>query len=418
MRDWNPDNPTNVSIEDEEKGNMATEGETLDVQTKPQKPKKMRRKVIALVLVASLVGGLSIGAGGALVNTYFEGFQYKNNYYLESSTQTSPEANLMLQQSGQKSVVEIADQVGQSVVAITSKMTVRDFFNTYQSEGAGSGVIFNINNDNVVILTNNHVVDGAEEVLVDFDEFNSVKATLVGVDPETDLAVIKVAREDIPVEIMSGLKPAVFGDSDNLKVGEMAVAIGNPLGYNHTVTVGVVSALNRELQVSTNKFTLIQTDAAINPGNSGGALVNGRGEVVGINTIKIADTQVEGIGFAIPINSAKPIVDQLLANGYVSRPYLGIAGRDIDEQLAELYELPIGVYVAQVVPDSAADLAGIQQGDVIISFGGQKIMNMDQLVNLIKDHQVGDKMEVKVIRNGTDKVVKTVVLKEKNGSIQ
>ncbi len=134
------------------------------------------------------------------------------------------------------------------------------------------------------------------------------------------------------------------------------------------MTVGVVSALNRELQVSANKFTLIQTDAAINPGNSGGALVNGNGEVIGINTVKISDTQVEGIGFAIPINSAKPIVDQLLTNGYVSRPYLGVSGRNIDEQLSELYELPIGVYVAQVIPNSAADDAGLEKGDVIISF--------------------------------------------------
>ncbi len=217
---------------------------------------------------------------------------------------------------------------------------------------------------------------------------------------------------------MGNLKPAVFGNSDTLEVGELAVAIGNPLGYNRTVTVGVVSALNRELQVSANKFTLIQTDAAINPGNSGGALVNGNGEVIGINTVKISDTQVEGIGFAIPINSAKPIVDQLLTNGYVSRPYLGVSGRNIDEQLSELYELPIGVYVAQVIPNSAADDAGLEKGDVIISFDGHKVNDMEHLIDLIKGKKVGDKIEVKLVRNGTEKLVKTVELKEKNVSIQ
>ena len=440
MRQWNPDqNPDayslesrngdqkiNIPIIEEEKPRYVAsnspefaEGTTHS----PHEDKNKKRsngfvKLIVITLIVSLVGGSAIGVGSTLVNKYFDGFKYENSFYLESNDAVTAEADLVVQQSGQKSVVQIADQVGPSVVAITSKVTVRDFFSTYQSEGAGSGVVFNINKDSVVILTNNHVIEGAEEVLVEFDEFSSSKAELVGVDQETDLAVIKVKREDVPVEIMGNLKPAVFGNSDTLEVGELAVAIGNPLGYNRTVTVGVVSALNRELQVSANKFTLIQTDAAINPGNSGGALVNGNGEVIGINTVKISDTQVEGIGFAIPINSAKPIVDQLLTNGYVSRPYLGVSGRNIDEQLSELYELPIGVYVARVIPNSAADDAGLEKGDVIISFDGQKLNDMEQLIELIKEHQVGDKIEVKLVRNGTDKVVKTVVLKEKNDSIQ
>lgn len=411
----------NIPILDEEiEPRFNTHHESIPIEQNPtpaSKEKKKAPRMIAMILMVSLVGGLSIGAGSALVKNYFEGFKYENHFYLDSAGD-STNASFVVSQTGVKSVVDIAEQLRPSVVAITSKLMVRDFFNTYQSEGAGSGVIFNVNNDSVVILTNNHVIDGAEEVTIDFNEFTSSKANVVGVDPETDIAVIEVPRENIPVEVMSTLRPAVFGDSDHLKVGELAVAIGNPLGYNHTVTVGVISALNRELQVSANSFNLIQTDAAINPGNSGGALVNGKGEVVGINSIKIADTQVEGIGFAIPINSIKPIVNQLLTNGYVSRPYMGISGRNVDEQISEVYELPMGVFVIQVLEGSAASDADIRKGDVIISVDDEKIMSMEQIVNLVKNHQVGDELELKIVRNGNEKLVKKVKLKEKNLAIQ
>lgn len=435
MSEWNPNDGGNKRLEgneivknipilDEDETSVLNEEEYVEnlsnpLETKVKEPAKSKiGRVIIIVLIASIVGGFSIGAGSAFVNKYFDGFKYDNNFYLESSTQPLISEEVLGKMEGNNLIVSIAEQVGPSVVAITSKVTVEDIFSSYESLGAGSGVVFNINDDSVVILTNNHVIDGAKEVTVEFDEYSSSKATLVGVDPETDLAVIKVAIEEVPKEVMEVLKPAVFGDSDTLRVGETAIAIGNPLGYNRTVTVGVVSALNRELQVSETNFTLIQTDAAINPGNSGGALVNSRGEIVGINTVKIADTQVEGIGFAIPINSAKPIVNQLLEKGYVTRPYFGVAGRDIDEKLSELYELPIGVYVVNVIPGSAADQAGIQRGDVIISFDSEIVMNMEQLIALIKDKSVGDEIEVKIIRNGKEKIVTTVKLKEKRETLQ
>jgi len=380
------------------------------------KKNKSFTKVVVLALIVSLVGGGSIGAGIGLVNSFIDdGSQYSNNYYLEKNAESKSQITEIVSAEGSvyKTVVDIASDVGPSIVAIKSKVTVQDFFQTYQSEGQGSGVIFNINEESILILTNNHVIDDAEAVSVDIAKGLTVKATLVGVDPETDLAVIKVPKSEIPVEVMASIKPVVFGDSDDLQVGELAIALGNPLGYGNTLTVGVISALNRELTVSRKDFSLIQTDAAINPGNSGGALINSKGEVVGINTIKITDTQVEGIGFAIPINTAKPIIDQLLTKGFVSRPYLGVYGKDIDESLSELYELPLGVYVADVVQGSAASEAGIRQGDVIIEFDGEKIFSMEQLVDTINGHDVGDQIVVKVIREGKEKFEKNVILKEK-----
>ena len=193
------------------------------------------------------------------------------------------------------------------------------------------------------------------------------------------------------------------------------MAIGNPLGdaYDNTVTAGVISALNRKIQIADKELTLIQTDAAINPGNSGGALVGSRGTVIGINSIKLVDTSVEGMGFAIPINVAKPIIEELVNKGSVSRPYLGIMGQDINEDVSELYEIPIGVLVRQVIEGSGADAAGIQAGDIIIEFDGEKITSMKQLTKIIESHKVGDKIEVKLIRDGSYKKTVPVTLQQK-----
>lgn len=377
--------------------------------------KKSFRKLVALVMAGVLAGGGALGFGIGAGLKYFENSKFNNVYYMESapSQQATPVSLL----PGNKSIVSIAEQVGPSVVPITSRITVQDIFmNQSQSEGTGSGVIFNVTQDSILIMTNNHVVDGATEVLVGLTETVTLKAQLVGVDAETDLAVVKVDKAQVPAEVLGKVKPAVLGNSDTVKVGETAIAIGNPLGYSRTVTAGIISALDRTVDASLNRLHLIQTDAAINPGNSGGALVNSNGEVIGINTIKIADTQVEGIGFAIPINSAKPVIDQLLTKGYVSRPYLGISGRNIDEEMSKLYEVPIGVIVVEVLPGSAADAAGIRRGDVLISFNNQAVTTMEQLIKLIAEHQVGDKIHLKLVRDGNQKVEADVVLKDKNSN--
>jgi len=382
-----------------------------DRSVHPQK--KSYRKIIALVLVGLLVGGTALGFGIGAGIKYFDSSKFNNVYYMENKdAQATTPVSLL---PGNKSIVSIAEQVGPSVVPITSKVTVQDMFmNQTQAEGSGSGVVFSITKDSILIMTNNHVVDGATEVLVGITDSLTLKAQLVGVDPETDLAVVKLDKSQVPAEQLAKVKPATLGNSDNVKVGETAIAIGNPLGYSRTVTAGIISALDRKVDASLNRLNLIQTDAAINPGNSGGALVNSNGEVIGINTIKIADTKVEGIGFAIPINSAKPVIDQLLTKGYVSRPYLGISGRNIDQEMSKLYEIPIGVIVMEVLPGSSAAEAGVQKGDVLISFDGKTVTTMEQLIKLISDHKVGDKVQMKLIRTGSVKIEASVTLKDKN----
>jgi serine protease Do len=313
--------------------------------------------------------------------------------------------------------VEIVEEVGPSTVAITTRVAYRDWTNNvFYSPGGGSGVIFKIDADRIYILTNNHVIDEAEELSVEFHGTDHMaQAKVVGSDASTDLGVIAVAKSELTDAELAELSPVRFGDSDALKVGEPAIAIGSPLGYNNTVTVGVISALNRVLD-GANDLALIQTDAAINPGNSGGALVNNRGEVIGINTVKIADTAVEGIGFAIPINSAKPIIDELIEKGYVSRPYLGIYGRNINEELGELYELPIGVYVSDAIDGEGAARAGIQSGDVIIGIDDQRIETLEDLSGALADKKVGDRVAVKVIRNQTEKRTFEVTLGDANAN--
>jgi serine protease Do len=370
----------------------------------------MRSRIIAAAIVVLLIAGGAFGlgiqvSGGDIGNT--------GPLYYEASTSVNDTVKPIGYDGNEKSIVDIVETVGPSIVGITSEVQYRDFFNNLQvSEGAGSGVIFNIDSDYIYILTNNHVVEDASELLVEVKEDVMVDAEIVGKDAMTDLAVVKVKRSDVPIDIMANLSPVVLGDSDKVQVGETAIAIGNPLGYNKTVTVGVISAIGRE--VSQNTLAMLQTDAAINPGNSGGALVNNRGEVIGINSVKISDTSVEGIGFAIPINSAKPIVSQIIQNGYVSRPFLGISGQTVDQQLSEIYGLPIGVYVANVVPGAPADKAGLQRGDVIIAVEGVNTFDWETLTNKLQEYSVGDKVSLTVVREGPKKVEVNVTLADRN----
>ncbi len=239
-------------------------------------------------------------------------------------------------------------------------------------------------------MTNNHVVDGAAGIAVILNDGKELEATVVGRDPQTDLAVIKVDP--------SGLVPAELGDSSKLEVGELAVAIGSPMGteYAGSVTAGIISGLNRKVSVGDNSIKLIQTDAAINPGNSGGALVNSEGKVIGINTIKFAETTVEGMGFAIPINEANPIIQEIIKNKKVARPYLGISGQTIDKEIAERNNVPQGVYVSYVVVNSGADRTGIKRGDIITKLDGKRINTIEELIEQIKQHKVGDIVQVEI----------------------
>lgn len=303
-------------------------------------------------------------------------------------------------------IVAAAKKVGPAVVGITNKAYVRDFFNRVQltERGTGSGVIYDKAG---YIATNNHVVEGASEIIVSLPDGRTVKGKVLGADAVTDLAVVKINLDNLPV--------AEFGDSDTLQVGEPAIAIGNPLGmeFRGSVTAGVISALNRSIEIGERKFNLIQTDAAINPGNSGGALVNADGEVVGINSAKIAVSGVEGIGFAIPVNTAKPILDELAHKGRVARPYLGASLMDQDIANRYGFEMNLhgGIFLVKVVQGSPAAKAGIRAGDIILSFNGSKVKTAVELRTKLAECKVGDSVDVQIMRNGQVESV-TVVLEE------
>lgn len=303
-------------------------------------------------------------------------------------------------------IVAAAKKVGPAVVGITNKAYVRDIFNRVQltERGTGSGVIYDKAG---YIATNNHVVEGASEIIVSLPDGRTVKGKVLGADAVTDLAVVKIDADNLTV--------AKFGDSDTLQVGEPAIAIGNPLGleFRGSVTAGVISALNRSIELGERKFNLIQTDAAINPGNSGGALVNADGEVVGINSAKIAVSGVEGIGFAIPINTAKPILDELSKHGRIARPYLGASL--MDQDIANRYGFEInlhgGIFLVKVVANSPAAKAGIRAGDIILSFNGSKVKTAVELRTKLSECKVGDRVNVTIMRNGAAQDV-IVVLEE------
>ncbi len=294
------------------------------------------------------------------------------------------------------STVEISKRVGPAVVGITSKISNSlSFFSSEMfSEGTGSGII--ISSDGYIV-TNNHVIDGASAVSVTLNTGSEYEAKLVGTDKKTDLAVLKIKPEE-------ELTVAELGDSSIVEVGEKAVAIGNPLGMEFfgSTTQGIISAVNRTVTVDGKTMSLIQTDAAINEGNSGGALVNAYGQVIGINAVKVAASSVEGMGFAIPISEAKPVVEDLIKFGYVKgRPVIGIASRDVTEYMAARQGWPMGVQVMEVYSGTGAEIAGLEQGDIIVKVDGKEVKTTDDL-NKIKDtHMPGENLQMEVFKYDT-----------------
>lgn len=304
--------------------------------------------------------------------------------------------------------VYTANKILPSIVGIKVEYTVSSNFSIYgmgtaksEASASGSGIIIS---DDGYILTNNHIVatsssesyyqvsDANKVTVTLYNDDTEYEAKIVGKDEQTDLAVIKIEK--------TGLSKAEFADSDSIKVGEFAMAVGNPLGMQSSITCGVVSAVNREVTDSDGKkFTLIQTDAAINSGNSGGALVNGEGKVIGINTLKLSGTGIEGMGFAIPINSTTDITSQLIQYSKVKRPYIGISGVDLDEKTSKVYNLVVGVYVKSIEDFSAAEKAGVKVGDVIVEADGKKITSMNELNEIKNSHKIGDELKIKVNRN-------------------
>ncbi|HEX2954417.1 MAG TPA: trypsin-like peptidase domain-containing protein [Bacillota bacterium] len=307
--------------------------------------------------------------------------------------------------AGAMPITQIAKKIGPSIVGI--RMTVADSIERYFNEDAqgsrteGSGII--ISKDGY-IMTNYHVVaeadprksnDSSQATLEVFlPDKRQAKARFIGGDALNDIAVIKIDLKNLPA--------AELGDSSKLQVGELAVAIGNPLGmeFMGSVTSGVISALNRSVNTGDRTLNLVQTDAAINPGNSGGALVNGRGQVIGMNTAKIAVSGVEGLGFAIPINTAKPIASQLIMFGYVKgRPLVGLSGQEVSAAIAQYYRLAVGIYVTDVTPGGGAAKAGIHRGDIVVSMAGRRVQTMKDIDNIKRNYKAGDTVNVVVVRN-------------------
>ncbi len=315
---------------------------------------------------------------------------------------------------GATDVSEVAENVMPAVVSITNNyiQTAQDIFGQrYQaeSEAAGSGIIVGDNGDELLVVTNQHVVDDAETLRVQFIDETEVTANLKGEDEDSDLAVIAINKADLSAETKGNIKIASLGDSEHLKVGQTAIAIGNAMGYGQSVTVGVISAVDRDLTLSNGTHKMIQTDAAINPGNSGGALVDVNGNVIGINEAKLSNSVVEGMGYAIPISRAREIIDGLMNQSTKTkideneRGYLGISGVDVTSEISEQYNMPRGVYIAKVGSGLAADNAGITAKSIITSFDGQSVQTMEQLQSLMQYYKIGDTVDVviqKPVENG------------------
>lgn len=382
------------------------------------------RRFIAFLSKALVFGVL---AGAAFIGVLFlynrfnpDAFNYGENYVLGlASDNKKSEANLKVGSTErgeissvpESSVMQVAEETMPSIVSITSISTGIDnwFGMEYSNEGSGSGIIVGKDDNELLIATNNHVVDGTDQITVTFIDDSQVEAVIKGTDSKADLAVIAVDLADIEKSTADAIKIAKLGNSDDIKVGEMTIAIGNAMGYGQSLTVGYVSAKDRKIEVSDNysynTMVLLQTDAAINPGNSGGALLNINGEVIGINTIKFANYKVEGMGYAIPISRAMPIINELMSREILKseeQGFLGVGPQDVTEEISEMFGLPIGVYISTVVEDSAAAKAGLMVGDVIQIINDVEITSGVQLKELISSIRVGTEIEIKYMRHLND----------------
>ena len=415
---------------------------------KQKKPKKEHPKlkkflcVVALAVVFGLVSGVVFQGTSYLVS---QRFQTENT---EETSETSEEATATSLKSGDEvldstsistattvtDVSDIVDNVMPAIVQVTNMSIVeyRNWFGeSYEKEyeSAGSGIIIKQDSDYIYIVTNNHVVEGASSLTITFVDESAVEAEVQGTDPNTDLAIVKVKMSNVDSSTLNAIKLASIGSSSDLKVGSSAVVIGNALGYGQSVTTGVISALNREVTFQNNDGSsysqeLIQTDAAVNPGNSGGALLNMNGEVVGIVSAKYSDTEVEGMGYAIPITKASQVIEDLMnlqtasveesASTEGNGAYLGIMGVDVDALNAVQYHMPQGIFVARVISGTGADKAGLEKKDVITALNQTRVTSMEELQSLLASYNVGDTVELTVARyanNYTEETVKVVLSK-------
>ena len=389
----------------------------------PQTPKRKNswvRKAAGITAAAVLFGTV---AGGVMTGVNYVGARLTGLSDITASASAETEGTTTAQipetkaaSNGQSTtpvstvtdVSSIAEKAMPSLVAINDTMTVEqnNFFGmpqTYQAQSSGSGIIVGQNDTELLIATNNHAVSGATDMKVTFTDSTQVAAAVKGTDSATDLAIIAVKLSDIPSDTMSKIKVSTLGDSDNVKVGEQVIAIGNALGYGQSLTVGYISALDREITDENGiQHTYIQTDAAINPGNSGGALLDLNGNVIGINAAKNASTEVEGMGFAIPISKAQEILNNLMtkktreAVDESAQGYLGIQGTNIDANASKEYGMPVGIYVYKIVEGGAAANSDLKEKDIITKFDGQSVTNMEELKQMLTYYEGGSTVELTV----------------------
>ena len=393
---------------DENRGADNQQGFGAGPQQNPKvpKPKKGYAKKVALVVGAAVLFG-AVGGVTMQGTSYLTGkLLGKNTKSTVGTTKTVSNAKLTTSTSTVTSdVSDIVENTLPSIVSITnmSVQEVQNFFggiSPQESESAGSGIIISQNDSELLVVTNNHVVEGSDTLTVTFNDGNSVEAQIKGTDSARDLAVVAVPLDKISDDTMNAIKVATLGDSDSLKVGEPAIAIGNALGYGQSVTTGIVSATGRTIDGFDGEY--IQTDAAINPGNSGGALLNANGEVIGINSAKINSSAVEGMGFAIPISDASDVIQNLMnkeTRSKVSdeeRGYLGIKGYDVSEEGAQMYNMPTGVYVKEVMSGGGAEKAGLTKGSIITGFEGSSISGMSSLQEQLQYYKAGEEVTLTV----------------------
>lgn len=415
-----------------------------NIVVEERKPKKgMFGKLVKLTasaLVFGLVAGASFWAyqstvgqvGSTPVPTNSSKIEDKESSLVTTKTD---EADTLVKTSTSDTanvsdVSTVVEDVMPSIVSIQIKQSVQSnyFGQTYENEveGSGSGIIIGQNDSEVLIATNNHVVAGATEVEITFSDETKAQATVKGTSTSNDLAVVAVATTELTASTKSAIKIATVGDSETLKAGEMVIAIGNALGYGQSVTVGYVSALDREVQTEDYTMSLIQTDAAINPGNSGGALLNAEGQVIGINSVKYSSEEVEGIGYAIPISDAIPIINDLMNREAIpesEQGYLGIVGNDVTEEYSKIYNIPVGIFIAKVSEGSPAQTSGIEANDVIVKFDDEEVSSMEDLQVALAAHRSGETIDITLQRqNGTEykdvKVSVTLGTKETTQSTQ
>ena len=400
--------------------NQTNEQPTNPETTSPKKPQK-RGRVLFAVCIAVIIG-MTAGMSFKVLDIMLSRIATMNSTVhierddIQGELPEEENTNTLLNKTTNtvvSDVSQVVENVMPSVVSITnmSVQQVQNFFGGTRErsvESSGSGIIIGENDTELLIVTNNHVIEGSDTLTVTFVDEESVEGVVKGTDVNKDLAIIAIPIASLESETRTAIKIAQIGDSGKLRVGEPAIAIGNALGYGQSVTTGVISALDRDIELQGFDNMLIQTDAAINPGNSGGALLNANGEVIGINTVKVSAAAVEGMGYAIPISDVSDIITGLMSRETrtlveeAKRGYIGIQGVDVTADNARLYAMPQGVFVTETITDGAATNAGIQRGDIITGIQGINVQNLQGLQEQLGYYEVGEMIEIEIQRLGEE----------------